>query len=86
MVGSVTKVTLILLVTFAITIPCLEAGIAEFDDYLKARAEEAHKLALEAYVPNPEDVAEELNIHVHMYVIIYELFSYITRLLMLIEI
>ncbi|KAJ1386887.1 Pectin lyase fold/virulence factor [Sesbania bispinosa] len=66
MVGSATKVTFILLVTFAITIPCLEAGIAAFDDFLKSQAEEAHKLALASYVPSPEDITDELNLHVHL--------------------
>ncbi|OIW06705.1 hypothetical protein TanjilG_04099 [Lupinus angustifolius] len=65
MVGSVTKVCFIVLVTLAIVIPCLEAGIAEFDDYLKAQAEEARKLTLETYVPNPEEITEDLNLHVH---------------------
>lgn len=68
MVGSATKVAFNLLVTFAIVIPCLEAGIAEFDDFLKAQADEAQKIALEAYVPVPEDVTDELNFHVHLYV------------------
>lgn len=68
MVGSATKVAFNLLVTFAIVIPCLEAGIAEFDDFLKAQADEAHKIALDSYVPEPHDVAHELNFHVHMYV------------------
>ncbi|KAH1076037.1 hypothetical protein AAZX31_19G019100 [Glycine max] len=66
MVGSATKVAFNLLVTFAIVIPCLEAGIAEFDDFLKAQADEAQKIALEAYVPVPEDVTDELNFHVHL--------------------
>ncbi|KHN13240.1 Putative pectate lyase 3 [Glycine soja] len=66
MVGSATKVAFTLLATFAIVIPCLEAGIAEFDDFLKAQADEAHKIALDSYVPEPHDVAHELNFHVHM--------------------
>ncbi|KAK7266323.1 hypothetical protein RIF29_18966 [Crotalaria pallida] len=63
--GSAIKVTFLLLVTFAITIPCLDAGIAELDDYLKAQAEEAHKIALETFVPNPEEITEDINTHVH---------------------
>lgn len=59
------KVTFILLVAFAITIPCLEAGIADFDDYLKAQAEMAHEIALKSFVPNPINVTTELNFHVH---------------------
>jgi len=75
MVESSTKIAFILLVTFAITIPCLEAAHvlspAEFDDILKARAEEARKLALDTYVPIPKAVVHELNIAVHMYVSLY---------------
>ncbi|XP_061355861.1 pectate lyase-like [Gastrolobium bilobum] len=66
MVGSASKVTFIFLVTLAITIPCLEAGIAEFDDFLKVQAEKAHRLALASYVPIPEEVTEDLNLHVHL--------------------
>ncbi|XP_020232757.1 pectate lyase [Cajanus cajan] len=65
MVGSANKVALILLATFAI-IPCLEAGIGEFDDFLKAQAAEAEKRALESYIPSPIDVTDELNFHVHL--------------------
>lgn len=68
MVGSASKVAFILLVSFSIIIPCLEAGIGEFDDWLKTQADHAHKLALDSYVPIPEEVAHELNVHVHMYV------------------
>jgi pectate lyase len=75
MAGSSTKIVFILLVTFAITIPCLEAAHvlspAEFDDVVKARAEEAHKVALDTYVPIPEGVAHDLNVAVHMYVSLY---------------
>ena len=70
MAGSACKVTFILLVTFAITIPCLEAGIAEFDDYLKAQAEVAHEIALESFVADPINVTTELNIHVHKYLLL----------------
>ncbi|CAL0321756.1 unnamed protein product [Lupinus luteus] len=49
----------------AIIIPCLEGGIAKFDDYLKAQAEEARKLTLQAYVPNPEGIVEALNLQAH---------------------
>ncbi|RDX74234.1 hypothetical protein CR513_46030, partial [Mucuna pruriens] len=51
MIGSTTKVALIVLVIFAITIPCLEAGIGQIDDFLKAQANEAHKVAVETYIP-----------------------------------
>lgn len=65
MAGSASKVTFIFLVAFAITIPCLEAGIAEFDDFLKAQASEAQVIALKSYQPDPINVTAEFNIHVH---------------------
>ncbi|CAJ2665621.1 unnamed protein product [Trifolium pratense] len=66
MVQSSTKGLFIFLVTFAITIPCLEAGIGEFDDFLKAEEEEAHKIALDSYIPVPEEVVHDLNVDVHL--------------------
>ncbi|QCD92563.1 Pectate lyase [Vigna unguiculata] len=54
--GSAAKVVFILFITLAITMPRLEAGIAEFDDFLNAQAEEAHEIAVESYVPTPEFV------------------------------
>lgn len=68
MVGSATKVTLILLVTLAIAIPCLEAvaDFASFDEFLKAEADKAQKINLASYVPQPEDVTDEINFHVHL--------------------
>lgn len=68
MVESSTKIVFILLVIATITIPCTEAGIGKFDDFLKNQSEEAHKLVLESYVPNPEEIADDLNLHVHLYV------------------
>ncbi|TKY65215.1 Pectate lyase [Spatholobus suberectus] len=65
MAGGASKVTFIFLAAFAITIPCLEAGIAEFDDYLKAQADEAREIALESYVPDPVNITADLNMHVH---------------------
>ncbi|KAH1234855.1 putative pectate lyase 3 [Glycine max] len=65
MARSANKVTFIFLVAFAITIPCLEAGIAEFDDFLKAQASEAQVIALKSYQPDPINVTAEFNIHVH---------------------
>ncbi|QCD92566.1 pectate lyase [Vigna unguiculata] len=47
MAGSAAKVVFTLLLTLAIIIPCLEAGIAEYDDFLKNQAEKAH---VERYV------------------------------------
>ncbi|CAL5185846.1 unnamed protein product [Lathyrus oleraceus] len=66
MVESSTKIAFILLVIATITIPCTEAGIGKFDDFLKNQSEEAHKLVLESYVPNPEEIADDLNLHVHL--------------------
>jgi len=66
MVGSPAKVVFTLLVTLAITFPCLEAGIAEFDDFLKLQAQQAHEIALQSYIPTPELVATELNYNVHL--------------------
>ncbi|RDX69086.1 hypothetical protein CR513_51845, partial [Mucuna pruriens] len=65
MVGNATKVAFVLLVTLVIIIPCFEANIGEFDNFLKAQVKEAYKFALNAYVPIPEDVTNELNLHVH---------------------
>ncbi|AES77377.1 pectate lyase, putative [Medicago truncatula] len=59
------KISFILLV-LAITIPCLEGRIGEFDDYLKAQAEMARQIAFKSYVPNPENITTEINIHVHL--------------------
>ncbi|RDX87568.1 hypothetical protein CR513_30946, partial [Mucuna pruriens] len=66
MVGNATKVSFVLLVTLVVIIPCLETGIGEFDNVLKAQIEEAYKIALDAYVPTPEDVTNELNLY-HIY-------------------
>ncbi|ESW23195.1 hypothetical protein PHAVU_004G026400 [Phaseolus vulgaris] len=60
------KVVFSLLATLAITIPCLEAGIAEFDEFLRAQSEKAHEIALQSYVPTPEFVTNDLNYHVHL--------------------
>ncbi|CAK8540611.1 unnamed protein product [Lathyrus sativus] len=59
------KIAIIFLV-FAITIPCFEAGIAEFDDYLKAQANLAHDIALKSYIPDPENISTKITHHVHM--------------------
>ncbi|RDY02878.1 putative isoaspartyl peptidase/L-asparaginase 2, partial [Mucuna pruriens] len=66
MVGNATKVAFILLVTLDVIIPCLRIGIGEFDNFLKAQAKEAYKIALDAYVLPPKDVTNELNLH-HSY-------------------
>lgn len=68
MVESSAMIAFILLVIVTITIPCTEAGIAEFDDFLKNQSDEAHKLVLDSYVPIPEEIADDLNLHVNLYV------------------
>lgn len=51
----------------AVLAPSLRAHEPNFeiDDYWRQRAEEAQNAALEAYHPNPEEVADGLNYHVH---------------------
>lgn len=58
---------LIIAACLATLFPSHEAHNANFelDDYWKQRAEDAQKAALEAYHPNPEDVTDGLNFHVH---------------------
>ncbi|KAJ7974448.1 Pectate lyase [Quillaja saponaria] len=58
------KPSVIFLIVFAVTIPCLQAGIAEYDDFLKQQADEAHKVALASYTPEPLNVTGEFNEHV----------------------
>ncbi|RDX73369.1 hypothetical protein CR513_47036, partial [Mucuna pruriens] len=74
-----TKVTMALLFTFVAIIPCLEAGIGEYDDFLKAQANQAHRIALSAYVSSPEEVTQEINLHVNLYdissLVLYLIFS-----------
>ncbi|KAF7802940.1 pectate lyase-like [Senna tora] len=62
------NVTLLLIATFAIaiTIPCVEANIGQFDDYLREKAEQARRAALEAYEHDPFNVTSEFNMHVHL--------------------
>ncbi|KAL5080201.1 hypothetical protein RYX36_008622 [Vicia faba] len=66
MVASSTMTIFILLVIVTITIPRTEAGIGEFDDFLKNQSQEAHKLVLDSYVPVPEEIADDLNVHVNL--------------------
>lgn len=44
----------------------VNAHIAEFDDYWKSRADEAQKVALDAFNPHPEEVTEQLTDDVDM--------------------
>ncbi|XP_054803862.1 pectate lyase-like [Prosopis cineraria] len=67
MTESAARVTLLLMATLAITVPCLvDANIGDFDDYLREKAKQARRVALEAYEPNPLKVTSELNMHVHL--------------------
>ncbi|RDX63785.1 putative isoaspartyl peptidase/L-asparaginase 2, partial [Mucuna pruriens] len=63
MIGNATKVAFVLLVTLVVIIPCLEAGIGEFDNFLKVQVKKAYKITLNANVSTPEDITNELNLH-----------------------
>ncbi|MBA0614070.1 hypothetical protein Godav_014403 [Gossypium davidsonii] len=56
---------LVFLFSFFTTIPRLWANIVEFDDFWKQREEEAWKIALASYEPNPENVTNHLNYKVN---------------------
>ncbi|GMP33534.1 hypothetical protein CsSME_00006815 [Camellia sinensis var. sinensis] len=43
----------------------IEANIAEYDEVWQKRAEEANETARQAYHPNPEEVMNHMNHHVH---------------------
>lgn len=47
--------------SFALIIPTIHSKIAELDDFLKLRAEEAKLAAHKAYNPHPEEVANTFN-------------------------
>lgn len=55
----------LLFTSFALIVSGLRAHIADFDEYWQSRAMEAEKATREAYHPNPEEVTNHLNIHVH---------------------
>lgn len=52
-----------LVLAFAVYV---NAHIAEFDDYWKSRADEAQKIAHDAFNPHPEEVTEQINDDVGM--------------------
>ncbi|CAL1413802.1 unnamed protein product [Linum trigynum] len=54
------------LVMFTTLVAHLDAHIADFDNYWKQRAEEAKRVALETYHPDPYNVTEHFNTMVHM--------------------
>ncbi|KHG08946.1 Pectate lyase [Gossypium arboreum] len=62
---EITKLRLVFLFAFFTAIPRLWANIVEFDDFWKQREEEAWKLALASYEPNPENVTNHLNYKVN---------------------
>ncbi|KAJ4712165.1 Pectate lyase [Melia azedarach] len=56
---------LLMLLALALVSPMVKANIGDFDETWRKRAEEATKAAHDAYTPNPEEVANNLNEHVH---------------------
>lgn len=62
---AVGKAMLIIVFTLATLIPSLWADIGIFDDVWQKRAEEAKKMTLEAYVPNPEEATDAFNVEVN---------------------
>lgn len=67
-----------LLVSVAVILPTLRAGIAEYDEYLLQKAEEAKMASLEAFHSDPMNVTDHLNLQVHLYVQIFDLFFYLS--------
>ncbi|KAI4384240.1 hypothetical protein MLD38_002420 [Melastoma candidum] len=55
----------VLFLSVAVVAPVLRAADPVPDEYWQKRAEEAQKANLEAYNPNPLDVTNSLNLHVH---------------------
>lgn len=54
---------------FAVLAPAIRAHIGEFDEVWQKRAEQAQKAALDAYHPNPEEVANQFNKNVRTWVL-----------------
>ncbi|GAB4839958.1 Probable pectate lyase P59 [Ancistrocladus abbreviatus] len=54
------------LVSFAVIVPAMHAFIAEYDDYWQSREAEAKRKVQGAYHPEPYNVTNHLNYHVHM--------------------
>lgn len=55
------KLGLIIVVSFAIIIPCLGADMVQYDDVWKRRAQEAKKNMMITYIPNPLEVTQEFD-------------------------
>ncbi|KAL9337783.1 hypothetical protein Peur_069552 [Populus x canadensis] len=63
--GAVKNYMLLVFFALAMQTSTLKAGIANFDEYWKKRAEEAKEASREAYEPNPEKVTKHFNDEVH---------------------
>lgn len=47
--------------SFALIVPSMHAGIAEFDDFLAERASKAKENTEKSYDPHPENVTDDVN-------------------------
>lgn len=56
-----TLVVFLCFLSLVAVLPKSNAGIAKYDDYLKKRAAQSHQEYLDAYEPNPEQVADEIS-------------------------
>ncbi|PNT00751.1 hypothetical protein POPTR_015G064700v4 [Populus trichocarpa] len=63
--GAVKNYMLLVFFALAMQTSTLKAGIANFDEYWKKRAEEAKEASREAYEPNPAKVTKHFNDEVH---------------------
>lgn len=68
MEGNKVRLVLICVLCYVGTFSRVNGNIGDFDEVWKQRAEEAKKSAQNAYKPDPHNVTQELNYHVHMYV------------------
>lgn len=59
--GNRMSILLLCLLSLAAVLPKSNAGIAEFDDYLKKKAAASHEEYVNAYEPDPEMVAEQIS-------------------------
>ena len=70
---AVGKAKLIFAITLATLIPGLLADIAFFDEVWQKRAEEAKKVTLNSYIPNPEDATDDFNFEVNKWSIFLDI-------------
>ncbi|GFP86158.1 pectate lyase [Phtheirospermum japonicum] len=54
-------VLLVCILTFSSVIPKSHSAIAEYDEYLLKKAKESYQESLQAFEPNPEELADELS-------------------------